>query len=261
MAVIVTVGNQKGGVGKTTTAHALATGLYFKGYKVLAVDMDPQANLSLTYGVNFNKPGIYEALKGEKKIDKIIQETYQGEIIPSSINLAMLELELTGVMGREYYLRDLLESIKDNYDFIVLDTPPTLSVLTLNAFTTTDDLIIPVGADIFSLQGLGQLYSTIEKVRKYSNKNLNVAGLLITRHGRSNLSNDFKELIGEKALQLNTSLFNTVIREGVAIKEAQAEQSDIYSNAPRSNPTKDYLNFLGEYLEMKGANEDGEERL
>lgn len=261
MARIVTVGNQKGGVGKTTTAHALATGLHFKGYKVLAVDIDPQSNLSLAYGVNFDKPGIYEALKGEVTINEIIQTTDQGDIVPSSINLAVLELELTGVMGREYYLRDLLEPIKENYDYIVLDTPPTLSVLTLNALTTAEDLIIPVGADIFSLQGLGQLYSTIEKVKRYSNKSINVAGLLVTRYGRSNLSSDFKDLIGDKALQLNTILFNTVIREGVAIKEAQAEQADIYSNAPKSNPTKDYLNFIGEYLEMKGVRQDGKEKL
>ena len=151
--------------------------------------------------------------------------------------------------GREYLLKEILEPVKDNYDFIVIDTPPTLGILTINALTTSNDVIIPMGADIYSLQGLGQLYNTIENVKKYCNKDLTIKGLLLTKYNaRTVLSKDLKDTIESKAQEINSKLFKTVIREGIAIKEAQTLQDNIFSTAPTSKPAADYEAFIKEYL-------------
>lgn len=245
---ITTVTNQKGGVGKTTTAHALATGLIKTGKRVLAIDLDPQSNLSFTYNANMDKPGIYEAFKGNKTARHIIQHTAQGDIITSNLDLAGADMEFTQP-GREYLLKEILEPVKDNYDFIVIDTPPTLGILTINALTTSNDVIIPMGADIYSLQGLGQLYNTIENVKKYCNKNITIKGLLLTKYNaRTVLSKDLKDTIESKVQEINSKLFKTVIREGIAIKEAQTLQDNIFNTAPTSKPAADYEAFIKEYL-------------
>ncbi len=253
MARVTTVTNQKGGVGKTTTAHAMATGLLLSGYKVLAIDMDPQGNLSYTMGADITQAGIYEAMRGDTEPEGTIQTTDQGDIIPSSLYLAGADMEFTGT-GREYLLRDIIEPLKSKYDFIIIDTPPQLGILTINALTASGDLIITMGADIYSLQGIGQLHDTIRKVKQYCNPFLSIAGLLITRYnGRAILSKDLKDSIDHIAGHIGARLYNTVIREGIAIKETQAQQASLFDNAPKSNPAKDYLLFLSEYL--KGETE------
>lgn len=249
MARITAITNQKGGVGKTTTAHALATGLTQKGYKALVIDTDPQGNISYTMKADEQQSGIYEVLKGSIDALQAIQNTSQGDIIASTLLLAGADLEFTDT-GREYLLKDITEPLKLNYDYIIIDTPPTLGILTINALTASDDIIIPMGADIYSLQGLSQLYSTINKVKRYCNSTLNIAGLLITRYnGRSILSKELREIIEDKANQLNAPIFTSVIREGIAIKEAQTQQESIFTVAPKSNPAYDYLSFINEYLQ------------
>ena len=151
MTRITTVINQKGGVGKTTTAHALATGLNHRGYKALVLDTDPQGNISFVMQADATKAGLYEAMRGEISPIEAIQHTKQGDIIPSSLYLSAADLEFTQT-GREYLLRELLEGISD-YTHIIIDSPPALGIMTVNALTASDDIVIPVGADIFSLQG------------------------------------------------------------------------------------------------------------
>lgn len=255
MARVTAISNQKGGVGKTTTAHALVTGLIHKGYKALAIDTDPQGNLSYTIGADDQKAGVYEVLKGQVNPLEVIQHTEQGDIIPSTLLLAAADLEFTDT-GREYLLKDAIKPLKEKFDYIIIDTPPTLGIITINALTASNDVIIPMGADIYSLQGLSQLHSTTNKVKKYCNPSLRIAGLLITRFsGRSILSKELKEVIEDKAGQIGTAPFKTVIREGVAVKEAQTQQASLFQTAPKSNPAQDYSLFIDEYIKGATGNE------
>ena len=249
MAKIIVIANQKGGVGKTTTANALACGLTGRKFKTLAVDCDPQGNLSYAMQADDQQEGLYEVMKGQSAPAEAVQRTEQGDIISGSLLLAGADLEFTDT-GREYLLREILEPLKKIYDYIIIDSPPTLGILTINALAAGDDVIIPMGADIFSLQGLSQLYNAVSKVRKFCNPGLKIAGLLITRYNaRTILSRDLREVIEEKAVQIGAPVFHTVIRESVSIREAQTHQESIFKISPDSNPAQDYQDFIREYLE------------
>lgn len=246
MARITTIINQKGGVGKTSTAAALAAGLNLAGYKTLAVDADAQSSLTYIMGSDAER-GIYEAMTGSDAA-QLIQHTDQGDLLPSSPALIGADLEFTKT-GREYILRDVLEPIQGEYTHIVIDCPPQLGIMAINALTASDDVIIPMGADILSLQGLGQLCDTINTVKKYCNPKLRIAGLLITRYSkRAVLSRDLAEVISDQAKAIGASVYHTQIREGVAVKEAQTMRTSIYQSHPKANPTTDYKNFVKEYL-------------
>ena len=248
MARITVVINQKGGVGKTSTAHALGTGLIKKGYKVLIVDTDPQGNISHTMQADTIGKGLYEAMKEEFPAAELIQRTSQGDILPSTLLLTAADMEFVST-GREYILETVLEPVKNNYDYIVIDSPPQLGILTINALVAADDVIIPMTADIYSLQGLNQLYSTINKVWKFCKKNIVISGLLLTRYSdRTILSRDLKERIETKAGELGSKLYNVIIRESVSIREAQTARQSIFDYAPKSNPALDYMDFIAEYL-------------
>jgi len=245
---ITTVINQKGGVGKTTTAHALATGLIHRGRKTLIIDTDPQGNITYAMRADAARAGLYEAMRGEISAADAIQRTDQGDIMPSSLYLAGADLEFTQT-GREYLLRELLEGIAGNYTHIIIDSPPALGIMTINALTASNDIVIPVGADIFSLQGLQQLLSTVDKVKKYSNPALILAGVLITRKGqRAIATKQLIEAIQERAAALNAHLYRATIREAIAIKEAQIMQSSIFDSHAKAKATADYKAFIDEYL-------------
>lgn len=250
MIKIISITNQKGGVGKTTTTSAIAAGFKLKGYRVLCVDLDPQSNLSFSSGAETDDcPTIYEILKGEAKTSFSIQKMPSFDIISSNILLSGIELEFTQT-GREFLLKEALNTVKDKYDYIFIDTPPALSILTVNAFTASDYIVIPMLADIFSLQGIAQLSETIERVKKYCNPNLKVEGIVLTKFNkRTILSREIKgtaELIAEK---LNTSLFNSTIRSSVAIMEAQTNQQDIFNYAPKNAAAQDYMDLVEELIE------------
>ena len=249
MAKVISISNQKGGVGKTTTAGAVAAGFKIKGYKVLCVDLDPQSNLSFSSGAETEDcPTIYEVLKGDAKALFSIQKMASFDIISSNILLSGLELEFTHT-GREYLLKEALSTINDKYDFIFIDTPPALSILTVNAFTASDYIIIPMLADIFSLKGIAQLSDTIERVRKYCNPDLKVEGIVLTKFNkRTILSREIKGTAELVAQQLGTGLFNTTIRSSVAIMEAQTNQQEIFSYAPGNSAVQDYKNFVKELI-------------
>lgn len=246
---VITVALQKGGTAKTTTAHTLGVGLLKKGYKVLFIDLDGQGSLTYSLNATTQNKGIYEALKGIVDIRETIQHTEQGDIIPGADNLAGMDGELTAT-GKEYKLKELLEPIKNEYDFIIIDTPPALGILSVNALTASDDVIIPLQADIFSLQGVGQLHETIQAIQRYTNPKLNIKGLLLCRYNaRSILTRDITGLIENTAKELNTKAFKTRIRECIVLKEAQALQTNVFDYAPNSNAAKDYKNFIEEVLE------------
>lgn len=248
---IITLANQKGGVAKTTTANALASGLLSRGNKVLVVDLDPQSNLSLSSGadvISFDKT-IYDVFKGEASVEEVIKTAPLGyELIPGGLALAGADMEFTR-LGREKMLSKALSSLKEDYDYIIIDTPPTLGILTANALIASTHLIIPMAADIYSLQGLSQLSGFIENVYENGNPDLQIAGLLITKYnGRQNLSKVLMEQIEAAAAELGTKVFTAKIRESVAVKETALLQGDLFKEAPKANATLDYAAFIDELL-------------
>ena len=254
---VIAVTNQKGGVGKSTTALSLAFGLYNRGYKVLMLDTDPQSNTSFTMGIDLlNALTLYDVLKGEKIVQEVIFPVKMGlDIIPGNLSLALADIETTRP-GREFVLKEMLESIKENYDYCVIDTPPSLGILTMNALTACESVVIPVQADVYSLQGTSQLSQTIQTVKRYCNPGLSIAGILITRYnGRAVLSKDITVMLEDIAQTLNTKVFETKIRECISIKEAQAQQTDIFEYAPKSNAAKDYNKLIDEILNEVKSNE------
>lgn len=247
--MIIAIANQKGGVAKTTTSAALATGLKNKGYKVLAVDLDAQGNLSEGAGANQQGATIYQVMKGEVKAADAIQRLDAFDCIPANILLASADLEFT-TTGKEYRLKESLSPIVENYDFIVLDTPPALSIMTINAFTAADEVVIPSTAGIFAASGIAQLFQSIETVRKYCNPNLRIDGILLTKfNGRSNISKDIKTLTEQAGAHIESRVYNTCIRASVMVEEAQAVQMDIYTYNPKNNVSLDYAAWVDEYLE------------
>lgn len=247
---IVTITNQKGGVAKSTTAEALSAGLFLKGFKVLLIDLDPQGSVTLTADADYNKPTIYDLLTGKVDAHVAVQQsTQQVDIITAGQELSHLEMILIET-GKEYRLKKKIEPLKKLYDYIIIDTPPTLGLITTNALTASNSLIIPTQADSYSLQGIGQLCNTIEIVKEYTNPNLVIKGILLTRHNNRNiLSRDMAEMTEATAEQLNTFLYSSVIREAIAIKEAQASKKSIFAYAPKSNVACDYLSFVNEFIE------------
>ena len=243
---IVSIVNRKGGVGKTATAQALGAGLIKKGRSVLFIDLDSQANLSYALGADPGKPGIMEVLTGEATASDAIQKTEQGELIPGTEALAAADTVIDGT-GKEYRLKEALESL--NYDYIVIDTPAQLGTITVNALTAANYAIIPVQAEIYSLQGIGRINEAVSVVKKYCNKDLYIKGILLTRYNsRAVLSRDMLSNLEEAAMQLKTKVFKTPIRECISVKEAQAVQQDIFTYAPKSNAAEDYSEFIKEFL-------------
>ena len=248
MPRITAIINQKGGTGKTTTTAALISGLTSKGFNVLAIDADAQGSLSYIMGATPER-GTYEAMKGERAAPLIIS-TDHGQLLGSTTSLTTADLEFTQT-GREYLLRDAIKPLRKKYDHILIDCPPHLGILTINALTAATDIVIPMGADILSLQGLGQLQKTIDTVKRYCNPQLKIAGLLLTRCRNSVVTRDLTDVTADQAARLGTILYNTRIRESVAVRESQILQRPLYESHPKAKPTEDYTAFVNEYLEQE----------
>lgn len=243
--------NQKGGVGKSTTALAIGSGLKKQGARVLFVDLDAQGNLSYTMGANTQGYNALGILQRPDTTATEIQHTAQGDIVASSPALAGADTALTEV-GKEYRLREALATVSGLYDYCIIDTPPALSILTINALTACTGAIIPAQADIYSLQGIGQLNNTIQTIKKYCNPALTIKGIILTRYNaRSVLSKEVTEMIEQTAAELDTKVFDTKIRECTALKEAQAMKQDIFTYAPKSNASADYNAIIKELLEKE----------
>lgn len=248
MKKIITVTNQKGGTGKTTTAAAMAAGISIRGYKTLLLDLDPQGNLSYTAGAKTNGATILGVLTGEVKPHDAVQHTVAGDIIVASKALSGADAFISDT-GKEYRLREALNCLRSSYDYAIIDTPPALGILTVSALTACDCVIIPAQADIYSLHGIEQLSETMMPVKKYCNPALSVDGIVLTRYSsRSVLSREIADLAGQIAKKLGTKLFKTFIRENIAVKEAQISRKTLYEYAPDANATKDYSALVDEFL-------------
>lgn len=251
MTRFLAIANQKGGVGKTTTTANLGAALARTGHKVLVIDLDPQANLTLHLGarVEPDRPSIYQALMGQCPFEDVVRLTAQTNLslIPASIDLAGAEIELVSMVGREKVLRDGLKALKPSrWDFILIDCPPSLGLLTINALTAANGLLIPVQAEFFALQGLSQLLATVELVRKRLNPKLQLRGILpCLVDGRRNLS---REVLARLSESFSGHVFNTPIRSTVALAEASGHGKTVFDYAPRSNGAVDYTAFAKEVI-------------
>lgn len=248
---IVSIANQKGGVGKTTTAHCMACGLLHKGYKVLLIDLDPQCNLTMTAGAEVSESTItlYDLFRtAQPDTEKAIIKCATGfSIIPGNPQFAGADKEFTDT-GREYILREILQPVKEKFDYCIIDTPPTLSILVINALTAANKVVIPATTDIYSLQGLAQLNGAIKNVKKYCNPSLQVQGILINKYNpRAIINRNIKESMERIAAELETKVYESTIREGIAIKEMQFLQTDIFTEYPKAKITEDIKNFINEF--------------
>lgn len=250
MAKTLVIANQKGGIGKTTTATALAAGLKLRGNRVLLIDTDPQCSASDTYQAEINGTAtLYDLLCDGESIQKTIQHTNNGDIIPCDPLLADATKKLTG-LGDEKLLKKAIAAILPEYDYIIIDTPPGAGILLYNALTAAEYLIIPITADRYGLQGLSQLRDTIVAIQENTNPNLHVGGLLLIKHTeRTNLSKIVSENFPAIAGEMGTQLFDTYIRESVVTKEAQTNRTTIYDHAPDSTTAQDYMEFMDELAE------------
>ena len=240
--MIIAVCNQKGGVGKTATAQAIATGATLSGRRSLAIDLDPQSNLSFSMGGNIADMGVYQLLTGAATPGQIIQKTAQGDIMTASNDLAR---PFTG-KDPGMILAKALQPIKRKYDVITIDCPPALNILLVNALHVADLAVIPITADMYALQGLYQLKQSIQEAQK-KNPGLKIGGVVFTRHNtRTVLARDLTDVIKEKCAELQIPVYKTTISEGVAVREAQLQRQSILTYAPKSKPAKDYKRLIEE---------------
>ena len=251
--MILTITNQKGGIGKSTSSQNIGAGLAKNGYKTLLIDLDAQANLTLSTGLkNANIAGTaFEILQDKsdiKAVECIAELKENLYIIPASLKLSQADLIITGI-GKEMRLKKALEPIKDKFDFIVVDTPPSLGILTVNALTSADKVILPAQADIFSLEAIKQLYGNLQLVKEYYNPDLTIEGILLTRYASRNiLTQNLTEQFKNLAESIQTKVFKNSIREAIAIKESQTSRQDIFDYAPESNVALDYMGVVDEII-------------
>lgn len=244
----IAVINQKGGVGKSTTAQQMGAWLTRHDRRVLLVDIDPQRNLSYMAGADGDGLTVVDVLTEKASASEAVQKFSVCDVIPASASLVNASFDLTG-NGKEYRLKRALDSLSDQYDDIIIDTPPALSILTVNALTAADQVIIPAQADPLSLQGIADLKGTIEATQAHSNTDLKIAGILITRYNRrTRLSRVLLESFNKAAKVMATKVFKTKIRECTALKEAATVREDIFTYKPRSNAAKDYNAFMTELV-------------
>jgi chromosome partitioning protein len=248
MGKVLSISNHKGGVGKTTSAINIGAGLNKLGKKVLLIDLDPQANLSQSLGLTNQDKTIYGALKGEYKLEPVV--VLKGlDVIPSTLDLSGAEIELSSEPGREYILKELIDGIRNDYDYIIIDSPPSLGLLTINSFTAADEILIPLQAQFLAMQGLAKLVEVVEKIKSRLNKKLKMGGVFITQYdGRKVLNRDVVETINA---HFKSEVFKTKIRDNIALAEAPAQGVDIFRYNAKSNGAEDYMDLAQEIIKRK----------
>ena len=253
MGRIIAIANQKGGVGKTTTAINLSASLASLGQKVLALDMDPQGNM--TSGLSVNKDEVentvYDLIIGNIGIEECIcKEVYENlDVLPSNVNLSAAEIELIGVDDKEYILRNAIDQVKDQYDFVIIDCPPSLSMLTINAMTTADSVIVPIQCEYYALEGLSQLIHTVELVKDRLNSKLEIEGVVFTMYdARTNLSLQVVENVKDN---LQQNIYKTIIPRNIRLAEAPSYGLPINKYDPKSTGAESYMRLADEVIERE----------
>lgn len=245
MSKVISISNHKGGVGKTTSAINIGAGLNLLKKKVLLIDLDPQANLTQSLGLINQDRNIYGALKGEYKLQPI--EILKGlDIIPSTLDLSGAEIELSSEPGREYILKELIEPVRASYDFIIIDSPPSLGLLTINSFTASDEILIPLQAQYLALQGLAKLVEVVDKIKGRLNKSLRVGGVFITQYDSRKVLN--RDVVDTIQAHFKDEVFKTKIRDNIALAEAPSQGLDIFRYSSKSYGAEDYLALSKEVL-------------
>ena len=251
MGKIISVANQKGGVGKTTTTVNLATILAKRGKKVLLIDADPQGNATSGLGLDKDlEPSTYDILVNDTELEDAMQKTIikNLKVCPANMDLAGAEVELVSMMSREQRLKEKVDIIKEKFDYILIDCPPSLGLVTLNAFTASDSVLIPVQCEYYALEGLGQLLNTINLVKKHLNKSLEIEGAVLTMYdARTNLSN---QVVKEVKKYFEDKVYKTVIPRNVRLSEAPSYGMPITEYDPRSKGAKSYTKFAKEFLKI-----------
>lgn len=249
MAQVIAVVNQKGGVSKSTTAQIIGNALTLKGKSVLFVDLDAQGNLTYALGNPQQSITAYEVLAERRGIERGITSTEQGDLLPASPLLSTLDAALTGKQKRAERLRMALQPVRGIYQYIILDTPPALGDAVINALTAADEVVIPVKADVFSLQGLGALRETLEGIKASTNPGLQISGVLLQQYNsRTVLSRQITDMVDDAAKQLGTKVFNATIRDATAIREAQALQTNVVDYVKHAKVHDDIEQFMGEFI-------------
>ena len=250
MSRTIAIANQKGGVGKTTTSINLAAARAEAGQRVLAIDFDPQGNLSSGLGVGRNdfETGVYELLMGEADFDNVVVKTSVDNLLllPSDMNLSGAEIELLDAEQREQTLKNCIAAVKDDFDFIIIDCPPSLSLLTINALTAADSVLVPIQCEYYALEGLSQVLNTIDLVRKRLNENLKLEGVVFTMYdARINLS---QQVIDSVKAALHERIYNTVIPRNVRLAEAPSHGMPVIQYDPYSKGADSYRKLAAEVL-------------
>ena len=252
MCKIISVANQKGGVGKTTTTVNLSTIIAKKGKKVLLIDADPQGNATSGLGVDKEvELSTYDVLVNDATIEEACKTTAVKNLMvcPSNISLAGAEVELVSMMSREQRLKEKIETAKEYFDYIFIDCPPSLGLITLNAFTASDSVLIPVQCEYCALEGLGQLLNTINLVKKHLNKTIEIEGALLTMYDiRTNLSN---QVVKEVKKYFGDKVYKTVIPRNVRLSEAPSYGMPITIYDPKSKGAKSYIKFAKEFMQKE----------
>lgn len=253
MGKIIAIANQKGGVGKTTTAINLSSCLAEKGQKVLSVDMDPQGNMTSGLGVDKEEleNTIYDLIIGESTIEDVLIKNAMNnlDIIPTSIDLSGAEIELLDISEKEYIVRNAIMKIKEDYDYIIIDCPPSLSILTINAMTTADSVLVPIQCEYYALEGLSQLIHTVELVRDRLNPELTIEGVVFTMYdARTNLSLQVVENVKDN---LEQNIYKTIIPRNIRLAEAPSYGMPINKYDPKSVGSDSYMRLADEVISRK----------